>query len=74
MTDPVIPPEWLQRRLSPRSRRYAGWIAELRPRSRPGDEFWTFDEPAPPGIHAGALGVALVRDGVPIEIVVTGIH
>ncbi len=64
----TIEKEWLQERVSPDE------AGELKRYAQPGDEFWTFDEPAPPGVNAGALGIALVRNGVPIRTILTGIH
>ena len=45
-----------------------------RPRRAGRDELWHFDEPAPPGINAGAMGLALLRDGEPIRTTITAIH
>jgi hypothetical protein len=39
-----------------------------------GDKLWRFDEPAPPGINSGAIGIAVVRRGQPIRTAVTAIH
>ena len=39
-----------------------------------GDELWQFDEPAPAGINAGAMGVAVVRNGEPIRTTITAVH
>jgi hypothetical protein len=69
-----VPREWLQRKLSPRNREWAFAIAELNEHAVPGDEFWLFDEPVLPGINAGVIGVALVRNGEPVRAVLGGIH
>jgi hypothetical protein len=39
---------------------------------QPGDELWTFSSPAESWKYlAGRAGVALVRDGKPIKVVIT---
>lgn len=44
----------------------------LKAEMQPGDEIWTFASPAPDWrALAGRAGVALVRQGVPIKVVVT---
>ena len=45
----------------------------MRPNLDQGEELWHFDEPAPPGINAGAIGIAVVRNGQPIRTTITGI-
>jgi hypothetical protein len=51
-----------------RSRAWEALKAEM----QPGDELWTFSSPADSWQHlAGRAGVALVRDGNPIEALVT---
>ena len=65
---------WLTRRVEPEDADWA-WAAEqFKPDHREGDELWYFDEPAPPGVNAGAMGIALVRDGEPIRTAITAVH
>ena len=65
---------WLTSRLRPDDAQWAWAIEQLMPDYRKGDEIWHFDEPAPPGINAGAMGIALVRDGEPIRTAITALH
>jgi hypothetical protein len=45
---------------------------ELKAAMLPGDELWAFSSPAESWEHlAGRAGFAVVRDGVPIKIIVT---
>jgi hypothetical protein len=46
----------------------------LQPDFEQGDELGHFDEPAPPGVNAGAIGIAVVRRGEPIRTTITAIH
>ena len=51
--------------------RNKAWEA-IKAAMQPGDELWTFSSPADSWQHlAGRAGVALVRDGNPIEALVT---
>ncbi len=69
-----ISKSWLTRRIEPEDPE-RGWAeGQLGSDIRPGDELWHFDEPAPPGVNAGALRIALVRDGEPIRTAITAIH
>jgi hypothetical protein len=69
-----IPKNWLCRRLAPDDSDYAYAAERLHKVMRRGDELWSYDEPMPPDVLAGELGVALVRHGVPIHAVMTGVH
>jgi len=69
-----IDKSWLVKRLSKTDSEWSHAIEPLLSSFREGDELWLFDEPAPPGINAGAIGVALVRDGEPIATEIGGIH
>lgn len=45
---------------------------ELKAAMLPGDELWAFSSPAESWKHlAGRAGFAVVRDGVPIQVIVT---
>ncbi|MGD0147065.1 MAG: hypothetical protein ABSB77_00620 [Xanthobacteraceae bacterium] len=51
--------------------RNSQWEA-LKAEMQPGDELWTFSSPAESWKYlAGRAGVALVRDGKPIKVVIT---
>ena len=69
-----ISKSWLTRRIEPGDADWSWAIERLNPDYRDGDEIWHFDEPAPPGINAGAMGIALVRGGEPIRTAITAIH
>lgn len=69
-----IPRGWLVHKIGKSSRTFATAVDQLRPMMREGDELWFYDEPAPPGVNAGELGVALVRDGSAIHAIIEGIH
>jgi hypothetical protein len=69
-----ISKSWLTKRIKPKTPEWSWAAEEFGPELRPGDELWHFDEPAPPGVNAGAIGVALVRDGEPIRTVITAVH
>jgi hypothetical protein len=74
MGDYRISKSWLTRRIEPEDATWS-WAAEqLGPAMQSGDELWHFDEPAPPGINAGAMGIALVRGGEPIRTAITAVH
>jgi hypothetical protein len=70
----VIPASWLERRLTPEEEEFDRARSQFGSLVQPSDEIWTYDEPAPPGVNAGELGVALVRSGTPIRAIITGIH
>ena len=65
---------WLTSRIEPDDGQWSWAVEQLSPDYLQGDEIWHFDEPAPPGINAGAIGIALVRGGEPIRTVITAIH
>ena len=44
-----------------------GQSRELRPDLDQGDELWHFNEPAPPGINAGTIRIAIVLNGESIS-------
>lgn len=69
-----ISKSWLTKRINPGDPSWDEAVSKLGPDIRPDDEVWFFDEPAPPGINAGAMGIALVRDGEPISTVIEAIH
>lgn len=69
-----IPGHWLVHKIGKSSRTFATAVEQLRPMMREGDELWFYDEPAPSGVNAGELGVALVRDGSAIHAIIEGIH
>jgi hypothetical protein len=64
-----ISKSWLSHRIEADDPEWAWAIEELRPDLQDGDEIWSFDDPAPDGIHAGAMGLSLVRDGEPIRAI-----
>lgn len=63
---------WLTTRVERGDPEWDWAIEQLRPEE--GDEIWHFDEPAPPGINAGAIGLALVRSSEVIRTSITGVH
>lgn len=65
---------WLTTKLKPGDPKWSWAVDKLAPDFHQGDELWHFDEPAPPGINAGAIGIALVRHGEPIRTTTTAIH
>jgi hypothetical protein len=69
-----ISKSWLTSRIEPDNDQWDWAVEQLSPDYREGDEIWQFDEPAPPGINAGAIGIALIRDGEPIRTAITAIH
>jgi hypothetical protein len=69
-----ISKSWLTTRLEPHDNKWAWAVEQLFPDFDQGDELWHFDEPAPPGINAGAMGIALVRRGELIRTTITAIH
>ena len=69
----TIPRQWLKRRVTVDDPEYIDIIKSWRQVKR-GDEIWSFDEPAPPGVNAGELGFALVRNGMVIDSITTGIR
>ena len=69
-----ISKSWLTNRLEPDDDEWAWAVEQLHPDFDQGDELWHFDEPAPPGINAGAIGIALVRRGKPIRTTITAVH
>jgi hypothetical protein len=60
--------------VEPDDREWQWAVERLHPDPERGDELWHFDEPAPPGANAGAIGIALVREGMPIRTATTTIH
>lgn len=69
-----ISKSWLTRRVEPEDAEWAWAVDRFRQDYREGDELWYFDEPAPPGVNAGAMGIALVREGEPIRTAITAVH
>jgi hypothetical protein len=69
-----ISKSWLTRRLEPNDDEWTWAVDQLQPDFEQGDELWHFDEPAPPGVNAGAIGIAVVRRGEPIRTTITAIH
>ena len=69
-----ISKSWLIRKLDPSDLEWSRAVELLRPDLEQGDELWHFDEPAPPGINAGAMGIAVVRNGQPIPTSINVIH
>lgn len=65
---------WLTTKLGPGDPEWSWAIEQLCPDLDQGDELWHFDEPAPPDINAGAIGIAIVRNGQPIRTTITAIH
>ncbi|MGO9469701.1 MAG: hypothetical protein ACLQIB_44865 [Isosphaeraceae bacterium] len=65
---------WLTTKLESGDREWSWAVEQLRPDFDQGDELWHFDEPAPPGINAGAIGIAVVRNGEPIRTIMTAVH
>jgi len=65
---------WLTTKLDPDDPEWSWAVEQLRPEPGQGDELWHYDEPAQPGINAGAMGIAVVRNGQPIRTTITGIH
>jgi hypothetical protein len=69
-----ISKSWLTRKLDPDDPEWSWAIEQLSPEFDRGDELWHFDEPAPPDINAGAMGIAVVRQGEPLRTTITAIH
>jgi hypothetical protein len=69
-----ISKSWLTRKLDPADPAWPRAVEQLCPELDQDDELWHFDEPAPPGVNAGAMGIALVRGGEPIRTTITAIH
>ncbi len=69
-----ISKSWLTEQMQPDDPQWAWATEQLGAEYREGDEIWHFDEPAPPGVNSGAIGIALVRDGEPIRTTITAIH
>ena len=65
MVDYRISKSWLTTKLDPDDPEWSWAVEQLRPELDRGDELWHYDEPAPSGINAGAMGIALVRPGEP---------
>ncbi len=74
MESSKISKSWLTNRLEPHDAEWAWAVEQLHPEFDLGDELWHFDEPAPPGINAGEIGIALVRRGEPIRTTITAVH
>jgi hypothetical protein len=62
-----ISKHWLTSKLEPGDPEWSWAVEQLRPDCDEGDELWHSDEPALSGVHAGAMGIALVRPGGPIR-------
>jgi hypothetical protein len=69
-----ISQSWLTRKLDPGDPEWSWAVKQLRPDLNQGDDLCQFDEPAPPGMNAGAMGIAAVRNRQPISMTITGIH
>lgn len=69
-----ISKNWLTRKLEPGDPEWSWAVEQLSPDLDQGDELWHFDEPAPLGVNAGAMGTAVVRNGEPIRTTITAIH
>jgi hypothetical protein len=69
-----ISKNWLTRKLDPGDPEWSWAVEQRHPDMDQGDELWQFDEPAPAGINAGAMGVAVVRNGEPIRTTITAVH
>jgi hypothetical protein len=69
-----ISQSWLTTRLEPHDDEWCWAVEQLCPDFEQGDELWHFHEPAPPGVNAGAIGIALVRRGEPIRTTITAVH
>lgn len=71
MSSDPIAKAWLRNRLDPGDPEWSWAIEPFEPDFEHGDELWHSDEPAPPGINAGAIGIALVRQGEPSRTTIT---
>ncbi len=69
-----IPKSWLVRRLKQGDDGFAEPLQRFKALMIDGDEVWFYDEPMPPDVLAGELGLALVRHGTPIHAEMTGVH
>jgi hypothetical protein len=56
---------WLTRRLGPNDHEWSSAVEDREPE---------FDEPAPPGVNAGVIGIAVVRNREPIRTTLTSVH
>jgi len=65
---------WLTKKLGNDDAEWVWAVEQLHPDLDQGDENWHFDEPAPSGVNAGAIGIAIVRNGEPIRTTITAIH
>ena len=65
---------YLTKKLDPGNPEWSWAVEQLHPDFDQDDELWHYDEPAPPGINAGAMGIAVVRNGEPIRTTITAIH
>jgi hypothetical protein len=74
MEDYRISKHWLTTKIEPEDPKWSWAVDQLRPEFDTGDELWHFNKLAPPGINAGAMGIALVSNGEPIRTIMTGIH
>jgi hypothetical protein len=69
-----ISKHWLTSKLEPGDPEWCWAVEQLRPDFDQDHELWHYDEPAPPGVNAGVMGIALVRSGEPIRTIITAIH
>lgn len=69
-----ISKRWLTSKLESGDPEWSRAVEQLRPDFDQGDELWHYDEPAPPVVNAGAMGIAIVRQGEPIRTIITAVH
>jgi hypothetical protein len=74
MGDYRISKSWLTRRIELDDSAWSWAVEQFANDMQSGDELWHFDEPAPPGVNSGAIGIAHVRSGEPIRTAITVIH
>jgi hypothetical protein len=65
---------WLTTKLKPGEPEWSWAVEQLRPELHQGDELWHYDEPAPPSVNAGAIGIAVIRNGQQIRTIIIPIH
>jgi hypothetical protein len=60
MEDYRISKHWLTSKLETGDPEWSWAVEQPRPDLDQGDELWHDDEPSPPGVNAGAMGIAIV--------------